>query len=618
MQTRKWPEHDQRQHSAHSINDNVPIKTGLRRKFIITISLLIVSVSMAFFVFYFYSTKIILTDLFNQENVQKSEKIAAMIASNAPNLEQEKLNFIADTLLQSEELIYIIVLDKNNKTLVKKSIQPDYFPKAISVSQLDNQVPRIKPEPITGLGEIKDVLTPIYPSNLMTQHESKTAIGYFRIGINYSKNNKVLYHRSIWLLIGCGFFILLGVVLALYLYKIIISPIQQMARAMKVVAEGDLAFDDNGLPAGKRFRRGDDLNLNIHSNDEIEQLADEFAVMVNKLETSYTQLEAIIKEKTGIANEKSQLAEALEKLNRQHEEVIKERTREIVEKNLRLYEISEELQFQKEELIGTNEDLEKISRMKSEFLANMSHELRTPLNAIIGFAEVLKDKMFGDINERQEKYLNNIVTSGKHLLNLINGILDISKVEAGKMSLTIETYAVNKVIDEVQTIIKTLAYKKNIRIRMMLCHDLVVDGDPARFKQILYNLLSNAIKFTDEKGSIIVYTTEIAEGVAFPGAPGCQPFSVEEPCFMVAVKDSGIGIHESDQERIFNEFEQLEQTSRRQYEGTGLGLPLTKQLVHLHGGRIWIESKLGEGTCVYVVMPVKTQPIIIDPEEETP
>ncbi len=411
-------------------------------------------------------------------------------------------------------------------------------------------------------------------------------------------------------------FLFTGSLLALYLSRIIVVPIQRLARAVKTVAREHESWDKSGLPPDRRFRRGGDLELRVQTNDEIEQLADEFRVMVKQLENSYQSLETIIKDKSRIAQEKSKLAEDLKELNRQKENVIKERTREVVEKNLRLYETSEELQFQKESLIGMNEQLEKTSRMKSEFLASMSHELRTPMNSILGFAEVLKDKMFGDLNERQEKYISNILASGRHLLQLINNILDISKVEAGKMKLLIEPYSINRVIDEVQSVIKTLAYKKNIELKSQLCPNVIIHGDAAKVKQILYNLLSNAIKFTDEKGGVTITLGEIPKGHAFDGGPGTEAFVVSEDSLLLQVRDTGIGIKPEEQTRIFEEFEQTEQTRRRSQEGTGLGLALTRKLVHLHGGQIWIQSAQGQGTTVFVVLPEKASKPEEDDQEE--
>lgn len=232
---------------------------------------------------------------------------------------------------------------------------------------------------------------------------------------------------------------------------------------------------------------------------------------------------------------------------------------------------------------------EAASRAKSQFLANMSHELRTPLNAIIGFSEVLSDQTFGTLNDRQLRYTNNILNSGRHLLTLINDILDLAKVEAGRMELVRALFSVPSAIGDVQNIARALANQKKIT--------LVSEVDPAmpriladqsKFKQILYNLLSNAVKFTPDGGSVTVKAAIV----------GSQ--------LQVSVIDTGLGIHPDNQERIFGEFEQVDSSYARAQQGTGLGLALTRKLVQLHGGRIWVESEgvEGRGSTFTFVLPL--------------
>lgn len=407
--------------------------------------------------------------------------------------------------------------------------------------------------------------------------------------------------RVVSLIVVLLIFIGLGVGLAWHLSHTTVEPIQRLARAMKLVTEEEDEFDVFGLPTGRRFRRVNDFALQIETGDEIQQLAEEFQAMIKKLEKSYAYLEKLIQDK-------NRLAEDLQEMNRRNEAIIRERTREVVEKNLRLYETTEELQLQKDELIIKTEQLEETSRMKSDFLASMSHELRTPLNSIIGFAEVLKHQMFGELNEKQFRYISHVYDAGKHLLDLINNILDISKVEAGKMELLVEPYSLNRLIDEVHNTIRTLAYKKNIEVTLQLGPDLVMQGDAAKFKQILYNLLSNAIKFTDEKGSIWIRTEEVTPGRSFHGGTGSEAFSVAEPSVLLSFQDTGIGIQKEELNKLFMEFEQTSNSRKRGYEGTGLGLALTRKLVLLHGGHIWLTSQPGKGTKVEVVLPQKARP----------
>lgn len=226
---------------------------------------------------------------------------------------------------------------------------------------------------------------------------------------------------------------------------------------------------------------------------------------------------------------------------------------------------------------------EDANQAKSQFLAAMSHELRTPLNAIIGFSEILVDQTFGPLNDKQSRQVNNILTSGRHLLQLINDILDIAKIEAGHMQLDLSQFDVGTTLRDIQAIVKTLANKKNITLTIEVESSIPrVTGDQSKFKQILHNLLSNAIKFTHEGGKVTVRAMVEKKG-------GALPSDVK-----ISVIDSGIGIKAEDQERIFMEFEQVDSSYARKQQGTGLGLALTRKLVELHGGRVWVESE-GEG-----------------------
>ena len=237
-----------------------------------------------------------------------------------------------------------------------------------------------------------------------------------------------------------------------------------------------------------------------------------------------------------------------------------------------------------------NRRIEAANKAKSEFLANMSHELRTPLNAIIGFSEVLRDKICGDLNDEQVEFVTDIHSSGKHLLQMINDILDLSKIESGKLELKCEEFEVRKTIEDVLITLKGLADKKSLKIETVLQHAVdLLYADPVKFKQMLYNLISNAIKFTPEKGVITVSTQSLRKDRDF---------------IEVRVTDTGIGIEPEDYSKIFVEFKQLDSSYSRKYEGTGLGLALTKRLVEMHGGAIGFESKIGAGSAFYFTLPV--------------
>jgi len=231
-------------------------------------------------------------------------------------------------------------------------------------------------------------------------------------------------------------------------------------------------------------------------------------------------------------------------------------------------------------------ELEVASQHKSEFLANMSHELRTPLNAIIGFSEVLDDRMFGELNEKQAEYIRIILASGRHLLSLINDILDLSKVEAGRMELELGTFNLRMALENALTLIRERATRNGLALELTVDETLEdVVADERKLKQVLLNLLSNAVKFTPAGGRIDVR--------ALP-ANG----TVE-----VSVTDTGVGIAPEDQAAIFEEFRQVGQAARKR-EGAGLGLALARKFVELHGGRLWVKSEVGGGSTFTFTLPV--------------
>jgi signal transduction histidine kinase len=233
-------------------------------------------------------------------------------------------------------------------------------------------------------------------------------------------------------------------------------------------------------------------------------------------------------------------------------------------------------------------ELEAASRHKSDFLANMSHELRTPLNAIIGFSQVLRDEMFGEVNEKQAEYLDDIVSSGNHLLALINDILDLSKVEAGQVELEIAPFSLRDALERGVVMVREWATRDGVSVAFVADPDAdVVEGDERRIRQVIFNLISNAVKFTPAGGAIDVDSSRVNGEVR------------------VAVSDTGPGVAPGDRERIFDEFQQAE-AGLDQREGTGLGLAVSKRLVELHGGRIWVESELGKGSTFVFTLPVRS------------
>ncbi len=238
-----------------------------------------------------------------------------------------------------------------------------------------------------------------------------------------------------------------------------------------------------------------------------------------------------------------------------------------------------------DELRRLYRELEAVSLHKSEFLANMSHELRTPLNAIIGFSQVLRERMFGDVNEKQEEYLDDILSSGNHLLSLINDVLDLSKVEAGQVELEVAPFSLRDALERGVVMVRERATKDGVQVALASDPEVdVVEGDERRIRQVIFNLLSNAVKFTPAGGAVDVSAAKVNGEVR------------------VSVTDTGPGLAPDDHERIFKEFQQTE-AGVEQREGTGLGLALSKRLVELHGGRIWVDSELGKGSTFVFTLP---------------
>ena len=280
---------------------------------------------------------------------------------------------------------------------------------------------------------------------------------------------------------------------------------------------------------------------------------------------------------------------------------------------------------------------EEANRAKSEFLANMSHELRTPLNHIIGFTELVLDKNFGDLNDQQEEYLTDVHSSSKHLLSLINDILDLSKVEAGKLELDITEFLIEPVLKNSLVMVKEKAMKHGINLSAHTDSlPAIIEADERKFKQIIYNLLSNAVKFTGEGGAVIVdactvncilrsglrwddpeHLQLLEEGLQGPLNSPEDTENLHIECIKIQVSDNGIGLKPADWERIFKPFEQADGSASRHYQGTGLGLSLTKKLVQMHGGKIWVESDgEGKGSKFSFVIPIKSNRSMTDGNDE--
>ncbi len=342
--------------------------------------------------------------------------------------------------------------------------------------------------------------------------------------------------------------IALAIGLWLMLRRSIVAPILAIEKSARSIASGDFTG-----------------RVPVINDDEIGSLAVEFNYMTKKLHEYYTNLESKVRERT----------EELRGAN-------------------------EELQGKHKELELANIELSEASKMKNEFLANVSHELRTPLNSILGFSELLEEKSFGELNDKQGQYVQFIHSSGEQLLRLINNIIDLSKIDVDKMEFIPEFFTINEALGEVLGIIRPLAHEKNISIKTKIVPaSPKMRADKAKFKKVLLNVLNNAVKFNRQDGSIEI-SWQVTEETRARGFKSFVTFSV---------KDTGIGIKSKDKDKLFNTFKQADTSFDREYDGIGLGLVLTKRLIELHGGSIRFESEEGRGSTFYLKFPQGTEDI---------
>ena len=325
-----------------------------------------------------------------------------------------------------------------------------------------------------------------------------------------------------------GFLILVGLALFAFINRSVINPVGILTKTVREMDSENLA-----------------LRVNIDSEDELGTLAESFNRMAESLEKSHR---------------------ALKKAHDGLEQKVEERTKELAETNIQLVEAS---------------------RHKSQFLANMSHELRTPLNSIIGYTKLMLDGLEGDINEEQQKDLHTVYTNSKHLLELINSLLDLSRIEAGKIVLSYDTFPISDLLAEVIPVVEQLARQKGLTLTYSVAPDIGSPyADKAKTKQVLINILGNAIKFTNE-GSVKLNVAE------------------NDSDFVFKVTDTGMGMKNEDCEAIFESFKQVGPAQIAGYEGTGLGLAISKQFIEMQGGRIWAESEQGKGSTFTFTLPKK-------------
>ena len=353
---------------------------------------------------------------------------------------------------------------------------------------------------------------------------------------------------------------LLGIAIAVAGSILAAAFIHVLTRPMAQLMEGN-----------RRVARGDfSLRLEVRSRDEFGRLAGSYNQMADEIQRSRELADSYLASLR--AN-----AEHLEQANRA--------------------------------LQQSNAELAKASRMKSEFLAVMSHELRTPLNVIIGFSEVLLDQQFGPLNAKQSRYTDNVLASGRHLLSLINDILDLSKVEAGRMKVAPEPFDLRQTLDEILSLVRNLASRKDLQVQCSDIPAVTPITDPKIFRQVMLNLLSNAIKFTPAGGRV-EFAVRCLDGRALRSDAAASALPpqrrlaiVPRRVLVVEVRDTGIGIAPEDHEKIFQAFQQVDASYARRQEGTGLGLALSRKLVTLLGGDIWFTSEANAGSTFWFYVP---------------
>src|SRR4030043_994739 len=443
-----------------------------------------------------------------------------------------------------QEIIYSTHVEK-----VKTKIADSIYNK--NALQTLNEILKTGVEPLKSFEDVvagKKYLVTIYP--ILNQQDcyhchgsSRKVLGSMIIRVGAEQVHATVVAQLNRTIVVTVFGLSIAITLIyLMVNKLVRRPVESLAEKAKKFAEGDM-----------------NVSVDVKTQDEIGILGNTFNYMVESVATFSKKLELEVTRKTTLLNERTQLLALLERANR---------------------------------------DLRELDKLKSTFLANMSHELRTPMNAIIGYADLLIDKIDGPINEEQEKSLKKVAANARHLLQLINDVLDISKIESGKIKIEPKEINLKSLIESLISTFESLIKQKGLILTVNLDENLPpIYGDYDKARQIFINLLSNAVKFTHQ-GGITISVKPSERGIK----PGESPLFAE-----ACVEDTGIGIKEEDISRIFDKFVQADLTTVRQYEGTGLGLSIARGLVALHKGMIWVKSKYGEGSRFCFTLPLKKE-----------
>ena len=521
---------------------------SLRTSLIISISL-VHTVLMGLFVY--HSTRES-RELISEEMKGSARSFARMLATTATNAvlssDISSLHEYVDKTGKEHNVSYAIITDREGTVLASTDKKYDGYILSDDVSKRANSSSK---ELLQVAGNIFDVSVPIFI-------EGKK-IGIARVGISTETMlQKIAAVRNDGVNMTL-FAIMVGSMVAVLIALRVTRGLGSLRKGAREMTGGNL-----------------DARVQVDSYKEVNELAYAFNHMAD-----------------AVQQREEELQQSMEELDNAHEE-LQSANEELHSANEELQQHYEELEVAQEELLTSNEELSQANesvmeadRLKSEFLANMSHELRTPLNSVIALSGILLARMDGDLTEEQEKQVKIIKKSGKNLLELINDILDLSKIESGKMEISLEEFYIEDVVNDDRAMVTPLASEKEINISFIKNEEIpVIRSDRNKIKQILLNLLSNAVKFTPKGGSITIDAT---------GKDG----RVE-----LRVTDTGIGIAKENLDKIFEEFRQIDGSSTREYGGTGLGLAITRRFVKLLGGEIRVESEIGKGSTFIINIPV--------------
>jgi signal transduction histidine kinase/DNA-binding response OmpR family regulator len=520
----------------------------LRTSLIISVSL-VHAVLMGLFVY--HSTRES-KDLISEEMKGGARSFARMLATTSTNAilsrDISSLHEYVDKTGKERNVSYAIIQDADGTVLAGTG---GSFDGLILSDEVSKRAGSSSTELLQVAGNVFDVAVPI-------SLEGKR-IGVARVGVSTGEMNQKISESRMNGLKMTLLAILVGAVVAVFVALRVTRGLSSLAGAAGEMTGGDL-----------------NTRAHVDSYREVNELAYAFNHMADAIQEREEELQQTIEE---LDNAHEELQSANEELQHNYEEI--EHTNE------ELQSTTEELQTANEELSWANEKVMEADRLKSEFLANMSHELRTPLNSVIALSDILLARMDGDLTGEQEKQIRIIQKSGKHLLDLINDILDLSKIEAGKMEVHVGGFRIEDVVWDVGSTVTPLASEKGLNIGFTKDEAVpVIWSDRNKVKQILLNLVSNAVKFTPRGGSITIDATH-------------RDGSLE-----IKVIDTGIGIGRENLEKIFDEFRQVDGSYTREYGGTGLGLAITRRLVRLLGGDIGVESEAGKGSVFTVNIPI--------------